>query len=292
MKKVTNPILLILMITSIIGCTPKLKYLGSHHQPITPVMGMHLIDFTSEDTLFSTLPLKAHNYVFGRDSFMIVLVDETKDNLFTQPEDIVVIAPLNSKYVPVLPITNPNVTHYSRDLTLSYEGNLFSLDEVADKGERLKLHYLPKSKKESSIVDAGFSEFIDTTLRLRSITDGRDYSISSILESTKGKYIYFHFWYTACPPCMEEIPYLKVLEKKGIPVINIASSKIDKDEDISRAVTRFNYPGRHFVAGFDVARSFGQNGFPFGVLVEVHSGRKLNFGSSVTDVCPSFFSEN
>ncbi len=98
-----------------------------------------------------------------------------------------------------------------------------------------------------------------------------------ILEN-KSKKIAVYFWWSACSPCIKELPLLKELKKRGYQVINFCASISDK-EMVKKFVSKFSLKEPQFIGGNDViGNTFNQSGFPQLILFEQKEKYPLYFG--------------
>ena len=107
------------------------------------------------------------------------------------------------------------------------------------------------------------------------------------LSQWQGKPLIINFWATWCPPCVEEMPELAVLQSEIAPV-QIIGIGVDNQENIAQFAEKMHIHYPLYVAGTgatELMRQFGNQagGLPFTVLVgldgnpqKVYLGR-LNF---------------
>ncbi len=273
------------IICCLVGCNNKVSYLGIKQDTI-PVSGPHLVFLSLKNPEISSLPLKSSLFKLGKDSLVITMVDKNKNRIFNEKEDLLIITSPDSPYIPVYKDFNPNTTPYSKDLIISYQENLLQIKNVSIDGESIQLKYIGNAKKVKIKAQAVFEDFIDPTIKIRELFSNKEIKISNLLlsQATSSKFIYFHFWYTSCIPCIEEIPELKKLEEKGITVVNIALEKFDDPIRLKEIIKKFDYPGEHYFGNNALIKNLGQNGFPFGVLVESASGKKIKSDNNIKEI--------
>lgn len=291
MIKRGNYIMLLLLI-SLISCTNQVKYIGVKDGTI-PVSGTHLIEISAMNKNVSSLPLKSTLYRVNHDTMMITMVDKTKDNIFNQEKDLFVVSDPTSPYVPVYVNFNPNVANVSPKMLFSFKGKFFQVNNVSENGEVIDIKYIISNNKKERAIQACFEDVVNAKLKLKDVYSNTEQTVSAILaeKTTSNKYTFFHFWYTSCPPCIEEIPFLTKLEERGVAVINIALPLFDDKEKLIDAIDSFNYPGDHFWGDAQVVKNFGQNGFPYGVLVESATHLKLFTATSAMEAFSFLFNE-
>lgn len=263
------------------GCATTVSYISTPSDAV-PVAGVHLIELSINDPKLKSLSSVSHLFEAKKDTFRITLIDKNKNGLYNDPDDIFVVSS-TSPYVPVYVDFNPNVARLSDTLVFSFKGNVFNVEEIAESGMVGRIRYLGKSEQIDVTSAAVFEDYINPNFKLKDIYTTDEILISQILEKHPQQYAYFHFWFTSCPPCMEEVPYIQELEAMGVLTINIANESFDKSIRLQEVIAQFNYPGLHYYGSPEVVRNFGQNGFPFGILSELETGRKLLVGSNAME---------
>lgn len=222
---------------------------------------------------------KSMLYTIDRDTFRITLIDKSRNGRFNDLDDLIVISS-SVDTVPLLPFMNLNVVNYSDQLLLAYKDHYFEVKHLPENGKSVQLKHIPKSKIDGRKPDAHFTELLNLDHLIENVHTREAESIIEILEDNPKQRVYFHFWWTACVPCFNEIPFLQKLEQEGILVINLASKQYETHADLLKSIAKHDYPGLHYYSTPDVVREFSQNGFPFGVLVESNSGKQLKHGSA------------
>jgi len=280
-----NIIYLFCIISCFVSCNNKVTYLGIKNDTI-PVSGPHLVFLSLKNTKISSLSLKSSLFKLKKDSLVITMIDKDRDSIFNGKEDLLIITSPDSPYIPIYKDFNPNVTSYVRNVIISYQGDLLQVENVSADGESVALKYIGNSKEMRTKAQAVYEDFIDPTMKIRELYSNEETTISSFLfnQTKSEKYIYFHFWYTSCIPCIEEIPHLSKLEEKGVAVVNIALEKFDDPIRLKEVIGKFNYPGKHYYGNDALIKNLGQNGFPFGVLVESASGKKVKSDNNIIDI--------
>lgn len=101
------------------------------------------------------------------------------------------------------------------DFMILMESKEYSMEPKKD-GEGIEyiqvvqLHKVPLNKNR--VISKRSEEFRGGTLPNFYLFDSDDNLIST--ENTKGKVLVFNFWFTSCPPCIQELPELNELYEK------------------------------------------------------------------------------
>ncbi|QOW09861.1 TlpA family protein disulfide reductase [Kaistella flava (ex Peng et al. 2021)] len=98
---------------------------------------------------------------------------------------------------------------------------------------------------------------------------------------------FVNFWFTTCPPCIEELPALNELKNKYQDKINFVSITFDSSEKVEKFLTKYEFNFIHIVGEKDFINSHGFNGYPKTFLLD-----KNQILKSVTGSLPSKKDEN
>jgi thiol-disulfide isomerase/thioredoxin len=254
------------------NCTARLKSLSTSSEVM-------LIPSKYIDTPVRTRPgesplqYKSYLYKIEGDTFRITVIDNNRNGKYNDSDDVFVISS-SSPSVPIFSFLNPNVANYSVGMLVSYKEHHFQVGNISEKGDRVKLKFL-KNPSITGKPIANYTDYIDTDHHLENVYNYESKSIREMVIEHPQQMIYFHFWWTACAPCFNEIPFLQKLEEEGVLVVNIASKERETHEHLLKTITKHEYPGLHYYGNPELVREFSQNGYPFGVLVESKSGKKL-----------------
>jgi peroxiredoxin len=125
-------------------------------------------------------------------------------------------------------------------------------------------------KTDTSSVGKQAPEFIATTL------SGKDLKLSSL----RGKIVVINFWFTGCPPCLQEIDILNDLVRKYSKrkVVFIAISVVDKPEKLKAFLKRIPFDYQMVTADPSVVQRYKVRIYPTNLVVD-SDGRILFSGS-------------
>ncbi len=86
--------------------------------------------------------------------------------------------------------------------------------------------------------------------------------------AASGKVLFINFWFTRCPPCIVEMPYLnKLQEMYADQEVVFLSFAPESTVEINRFLERFEFNFRHFPGALDFIKPFGMS-YPKNILVD------------------------
>jgi thiol-disulfide isomerase/thioredoxin len=84
----------------------------------------------------------------------------------------------------------------------------------------------------------------------------------------KNKPTFVNFWFTSCPPCIEEMPALNELKEKYKDKINFVSITFDTKEKVEKFLTKYNFDFTHIVGEKEFTKLLGFVGYPKTFLLD------------------------
>jgi thiol-disulfide isomerase/thioredoxin len=126
-------------------------------------------------------------------------------------------------------------------------------------------------------------DFEKTVIILEKLKPGNippDFNLTEIngksvsLSALKGNVVYLDFWHTRCGPCISELPFAKIMEKKlaDKPVIFLSISIDDTKSDWEKFVKEKELGGIHIYApngkNSDIAREYAIKGTPTYLIID------------------------
>jgi thiol-disulfide isomerase/thioredoxin len=219
-------------------------------------------------------------YLLGQDTIRITVIDHNRNGKFNDSLDIVVVSTAYTS-VPLFPFLNPNVAKYKKDMVVAYHDHALKINNIEEDGNAVKMKYVGATSKLHQKPEARYSALMDTDLTIVDVITGEERRIASIISERSQKLVYFHFWWTACVPCFDEIPFLQKLIEEGVMVVNLANRDRESHEHLLKTITKHSYPGLHFYGTPQLVRELSQNGYPFGTLVDAKTGKKLIEGEDL-----------
>lgn len=85
----------------------------------------------------------------------------------------------------------------------------------------------------------------------------------------KGKVVVINFWFTACKPCIMEMPHLNklVAENKDKPVVFIAPAP-EEEAQVKKFLRKYNFSYNVIPASLDYISSMGVENFPTHIIID------------------------
>lgn len=84
----------------------------------------------------------------------------------------------------------------------------------------------------------------------------------------KDKPTFVNFWFTSCPPCIEEMPALNELKEKYKDRINFVSITFDTKEKVEKFLKKYEFDFIHIVGEKEFTKSLGFVGYPKTFLLD------------------------
>lgn len=88
------------------------------------------------------------------------------------------------------------------------------------------------------------------------------------LADLKGKIIVLNFWFTACKPCMVEIPKLNKLVDKYNKNVHFISITFDSKEQVTSFLNSTNFNYKHIVNNESILNDYDVNFFPTHIIID------------------------
>lgn len=83
-----------------------------------------------------------------------------------------------------------------------------------------------------------------------------------------GKPTFINFWFTSCPPCIEEMPALNELKEKYNDKINFISITFNTKEQVAKFLTKHEFKFAHIPNQQKLIDSYGIIGYPKSFLLD------------------------
>jgi len=88
------------------------------------------------------------------------------------------------------------------------------------------------------------------------------------LAAARGKVLFINFWFTRCPPCIVEMPYLNQLQERyANQDVEFLSFAPEQGIEVERFLQRFEFNFRHFPGALNFIKPFGRS-YPKNILVD------------------------
>ncbi len=116
----------------------------------------------------------------------------------------------------------------------------------------------PKRKTGYTNLGQSFPDF-----DLKSL-DGKSFS----LDRLKGKPTMINFWFTQCPPCIDEMPVLNGIKEKYKEDLNFVSITYEKKDDVEKFLKKFTFKFTHLTDARDFTDQLGITSYPMNLFLD------------------------
>lgn len=152
---------------------------------------------------------------------------------------------------------------------LGADYDLYEKLEISDKNEneityKFKWDYLNKEMLAEKLME---EELIGKTLEFESLNFLNPKEKNNL---DKNKPTFVNFWFTNCPPCVEEMPALNELHEKYKDKINFVSITFDSKEKVEKFLTKFKFDFTHIVGEKEFIESLGIVSYPRTFLLDTN----------------------
>lgn len=89
------------------------------------------------------------------------------------------------------------------------------------------------------------------------------------LKSLRGKIVFINLWFTACVPCIEEMPELNKLKEKYPDKVEFYAITFDDAERVKRFLEKRDFKFNHIVGADSFLRNTLQNkSYPLNIIID------------------------
>lgn len=89
------------------------------------------------------------------------------------------------------------------------------------------------------------------------------------LKSLKGKVVFINLWFTACAPCIEEIPELNKLKEKYADKVEFYAITFDDADKVNKFLKKRDFKFNHIIGADSFVRNTLQNkSFPLNIIID------------------------
>jgi cytochrome c biogenesis protein CcmG/thiol:disulfide interchange protein DsbE len=99
------------------------------------------------------------------------------------------------------------------------------------------------------------------------------------LDDLKGKPTMINLWFTACAPCIEEMPVLNQLKFKYGEKYNFLSITMDSESKVKKFLEKHKFDFAHIVNSKKLTSNFGFNGYPVNLFLDKNGIIKIIEGN-------------
>jgi thiol-disulfide isomerase/thioredoxin len=163
---------------------------------------------------------------------------------------------------------------YISEVRNSKKGEIGSIEQIELNDRIYKIQQIDWRKKRITLTSSDNS----STDHLITNSDKFDVSLNytNLLGSQElirdelnaGKYILIDFWGLWCGQCLKDVPEMKELDSAYSNKLEIISlNSRDESSDIINYVTKKNILSKQGIWSYDLQQYFGQNGYPYYILI-------------------------
>ncbi len=87
-------------------------------------------------------------------------------------------------------------------------------------------------------------------------------------ESLKGKPTLINFWFTNCPPCLEEMPILNEIKSKFGKQVNFIAITFEDEKEVNTLLSYRDFDFTHLIDSRDYVKKIGVFGYPKTLILD------------------------
>lgn len=168
-------------------------------------------------------------------------------------------------------IKDPQGNRVTMETFVTYmDSKEWSLEpKVTENGTQyIQLIKLTKEEQQAMVASRiPKNNFNGNTMPYFNLVDRKGNIISS--DTTRDKVVVFNFWFTSCPPCIQEIPELNEVYKKykNRNDIVFAAITFEKEEKIKKFQAKYNLQYPIIGSEGDFSQSISRGAYPTNVII-------------------------
>ncbi|MEJ8605951.1 TlpA family protein disulfide reductase [Riemerella anatipestifer] len=97
-------------------------------------------------------------------------------------------------------------------------------------------------------------------------------------ENLIGKPTMINFWFTRCPPCIEEIPALRKIKEKFGDRVNFISITFENQKSVDNFIKKYNYDYKHIPNSKSQIDDLGISAYPTNMILDKNGIIKIVSG--------------
>ena len=162
-------------------------------------------------------------------------------------------------------------------------------DNLAKKGKIEELNLKTVSKKDSIINYVKLADLITTPDGFDPYGDtkkfiGSKFQIENFVDINsknfkndylEGKPTYINFWFTRCPPCIEELPILNKLKEKYGDTVNFISVTFDNQEEVNVFLKKHKFNFKHITNSKNQIEALNISSYPTSLILDKNGVIKI-----------------
>ena len=170
------------------------------------------------------------------------------------------------------------------------EINYIKLKDEISKNGKIEELFLKTEKKKDSIINyikignlattpdgidpwSETKKFIGTKFPIENFLDNNSKPFSK--KFLTGKPTLINFWFTRCPPCIEELPSLEKLQEKFGNKVNFVSITFENQKAIEEFIKKHKYNFYHIANSKKQIDNFGISAYPTNIILDKNGEIKI-----------------
>lgn len=130
-----------------------------------------------------------------------------------------------------------------------------------------KISFAISNKKKYSLFNSGpLSEFKDKEFPEFDLKTLSDKNFNS--EKLKGKPTMINFWFTKCPPCIDEMPILNKIKEKYKENFNFIAITYEKKKDVKNFLKKHPFNFEHLINAENFTDQLGIKAYPMNLFLD------------------------
>jgi thiol-disulfide isomerase/thioredoxin len=146
---------------------------------------------------------------------------------------------------------------------------VFSIHQQVVDGKKI-ITILPSGNDEVALRQAKLEAFrnslLDKSLKSFQLTDINNRKWNS--KELKGKIVVINFWFTACKPCIQEMPHLNQLVADNKDSVVFLAPAPENSEQIKKFLKRYSFDYNIIPSSLDYITSLNIENFPTHLVVD------------------------
>jgi len=144
-----------------------------------------------------------------------------------------------------------------------------TIEETETKNDSIisKISFAISDKKKYNLINSGpLSEFKNKEFPKFDLNTLTEKNFNS--EQLKGKPTMINFWFTRCPPCIDEMPILNKIKEKYKDDFNFIAITYEKEEDVKNFLKKHPFNFEHLINAESFTDQLGIKAYPMNLFLD------------------------